>query len=626
MNPAVVIGIVGAIAGVTQAAFSLGLSRSPAWPESRPFALVAVTAAGYCLFDLGLVLDVPPHVAATLVQIAFAFGTLHGVAWLRYLAAADRRPLRPSERWLIVVGLAMTVGALVPGFLVTTEIVTFRINWVAVTYHTPQPTMIGLAIYLYFVMAFVVVLAGAMSRWREGWQARFPVVGVAVLAALSLNDTLASAEYISMPLLLDAGSIVVVIVTGLLHQLRFGADVHRLELSSTELEYEIAVRTREQLETQAALARIERLASVGRLTAGVAHEINNPIAVVLHNLEQLQVRVEGQRDQLADLSAYVDGGLLATHRIIRIVRQLLDAGRGVSLDPGRLVPFAVTPVVRRALRSVEDTLGPLNVVVDVEPGLAARGDAAMVEQVLINLVTNAAHALEAAPAGRIEVRAVRAGDRARISVADNGPGLSASVRERLFEPFVSTKPVGKGSGFGLAVSQGLMRSQQGELKLAHTSELGTEMAIELAWSPEAPIAPPASGSSEPAGRSRLRVLIIDDDEAVRSMLHDLMSRDYCVELAASVGEACERIVKAPPVDFVFCDLMMPDGGAEAWLARCSGEHSFLAERTIIITGGPTTAHAAALINANADRVLYKPFALADMRAMVARVLSGRPRA
>ena len=619
-NLAVMIGVAGTVVGVLLAAFSLGMSRSPVWSERRQFALVAATAAGYSAFDLALVLDVSPAAVASSIQIALAFGALHGAAWLRYLAAADRRPLTRLDRWAIGTGVAVAIAGLVPGLLVTREIVTVDVAWVGITYRTPQPTLLGGLAYGYFCFAMVVIATRAWRRRHDGWYGRLPIIGVMALGALAINDTLSSAGVIAMPLLLDAGSMIVVLVTGFIHERRFAADVHHLEKASAELKQEVATRTRELLDAQDALARNERLAGRGRLAAGVAHEINNPIAVVQHNLERLRAAHDAALSPPSAESGYIDSALAATYRIVRVVRQLLDAGRAMGPEHRRLEAFHVAPVVRRALTMTRLSATAVTVTTDVDEALTACGDAGLCAQVIENLLINSAHALEDREDGRgIHIRADRVDQKVRIFVADNGPGIPEEIRARLFEPFVSTKAVGKGSGLGLAVSHGLMRAQDGDLLLVQTSSAGTEMGIELPWcaASETP-APPAS-VTVPAERSALTLLIIDDDADMREMLLDATQDYFQVEMAATIHEAFARVRQVVKVDVVLCDLMMPDGGAEAWLEQCASDHPQLAERTIIITGGPTTPEAAALIEARKDRVLYKPFSLSDMREMVARL-------
>jgi len=619
---AVVIGITGAAIALLLAAFSLGMARSPLWAERRHFALVAATAAGYCLFDVAIVLDLPAAVIAASVQIALAFGCVHVVAWLRYLAAAERRPLRKAERRLIGLGLLIALAGFVPGLLLSRELVTYRVEWLGITYRTPQPTLAGLVCYIYLCAALAVIAIGARRRWHEGWTARLPVLGVLTLGLLAINDTLSSAGVIVMPLLLDFGCVAIVVLVALMHERRFAASVHRLERSSSELQREMSARTKALLDAQSALAANERLAGLGRLTSGVAHEINNPIAVVRYSLERIRA-ANPPGATPADLGRHIDNGLAATDRVVGIVRRLLDAGRVGHGDRARAEPFLVAPVVARAIEMVSHHLSNIELRAEVDQGLAALGDPGFLSQVIENLLLNAAHAFEERPAGAcIRIRAERVDQWVRIVVIDNGSGVPEEVRPRLFEPFVTTKVIGKGSGLGLAVSKGLMRSQNGELSLVATSDAGTEMAVQLPWTPQAPVTPVADRErvDPPTG---LKVLIIDDEADVREMLEDACGAVFDAKAVGSIAEAMVSIEGGRMPDVVLCDLMMPDGGAYDWLAECHARFPALAAKTIIITGGPATAQDEALVSANADRVLFKPFSIAQMQAVVRR-LAGAP--
>ena len=219
-----------------------------------------------------------------------------------------------------------------------------------------------------------MVAIGARSRWHEGWYARFPLVGVITLGGLAVNDTLSSAGLISMPLMLHSGSMIVVLVTWFIHERRFAADVHLLERASTRLKQEVAERTRELPEAQDARARSERLAGLGRLAAGVAHEINNPIAVVQHNLERLRHISDSGAPLPADVPRYLDSALTATYRIVRVVRQLLDAGRAVGPDDRRLEPFRIAPVIRRAISMTNLRAQSVDITASIDEQLTARGD------------------------------------------------------------------------------------------------------------------------------------------------------------------------------------------------------------------------------------------------------------
>jgi two-component system, NtrC family, sensor kinase len=241
---------------------------------------------------------------------------------------------------------------------------------------------------------------------------------------------------------------------------RLRADEEKLRAKIDE-----ATRYAKELEqAQARLVRSERLASVGRLAAGLAHEIGNPIAAILGFEEIL---LAGGLDE-SEQKDFLGRMKRETERIHRILRDLLDFARpATSLrDAGA----ADTPgSIKTAIDTARALLGPQKAMRDVEIYLDVEQDLPLVTlsdehlvQVLLNLLLNAADA--AAPgAGRIDIRAARSPAGVRVEVEDNGPGVAPEIRDRLFEPFTTTKEVGKGTGLGLAVCRGLLEGVGGTI-------------------------------------------------------------------------------------------------------------------------------------------------------------------
>jgi signal transduction histidine kinase len=232
------------------------------------------------------------------------------------------------------------------------------------------------------------------------------------------------------------------------------------------------------------LVRSERLASVGRLAAGLAHEIGNPIAAIL-GFEELLLM--GGLDA-AEQRDFLERMKKETERINKILRDLLDFARpavqgrrGASQPPpGPDEPGDVREAVDdvAALVKPQKAFRDVALRVDLAPDLprVALGHQPMV-QVVLNLVLNAA---DAAPRGHVTVRAARAGDeRVRLEVEDDGPGIAPEVEGRLFEPFVTTKPVGEGTGLGLAVCRGLVEAAGGTIGVEPGAMGGARFVIEL---------------------------------------------------------------------------------------------------------------------------------------------------
>lgn len=588
-----IIGLAGTLAGCVIALFSVGLSRLPVWRNGREFAWVALTCAGYCGCDLVTVLAVPPWVVALGVQTALLFGAAHCIAWLRYLAALDERPLDRFEKAAVGVVAMVGIVGLVPGTIVTSDIVRIHVAWFGATYHVPRPTPIGAIIYAGLALTVTVVALRAARRPRPDDSGRMLIAAVAVLGLLGVNDTLVNAGKLSMPMLLDGGSVLVVLLVGFTSQRRLAEDL---------------------LQAQRALAHSERLASTGRLAAGIAHEINNPAAVIRHDLEQV-LRGRGGTYQ------HIDHALAALDRIVNVVRRLLDLEPALRPGLPDLASFPVTPVLERVQASFQSQLPHGRLTVEVERDLVAVGDPARVEAVLTSLLSNAVRAIDGVPQGHVSIRAVARGDRTEIVVADNGGGLPPEILKRLFEPFVHATPQEqRASGLGLAVAYGLMRSQNGALQLLKTSPQGTEVALDLPRTVVHSAIPVRDSDATPEARP-LSLLIIDDDPELRMVLKDAAeTHGLRAVVAETVAEGLEWLEAGAAVDVVLCDLMMPDGGADVWLKHCRKKFPTLADRTIIITGGATSPAALELAEANAGRLLYKPFAMAEVRTMANKLL------
>jgi two-component system, NtrC family, sensor kinase len=249
---------------------------------------------------------------------------------------------------------------------------------------------------------------------------------------------------------------------------------------------EVERATARLTEAQERLVRSERLASVGRLAAGLAHEIGNPIAALI-GMEDLLLAGGLSAEESQD---FLQRMRKETERVNNILRDLLQFARptkgGVAFEPGS-VEAAVYDTV--TLVGPQQSMKNVELALDVHPGLP---DVALsreqLVQVVLNLVLNAADACGAG--GRVTLRATQEGPSVRLEVEDNGPGVASEVRARLFEPFVTTKEVGKGTGLGLAVCRGLVESAGGSITLDVEFEGGARFIVDLPAADSAP--PPVS--------------------------------------------------------------------------------------------------------------------------------------
>ncbi len=253
---------------------------------------------------------------------------------------------------------------------------------------------------------------------------------------------------------------------------------------SAQLESRVEQRSLELEQAMRALSRTERLAAIGRLAAGVAHEINNPAAVVSSNLDYvLEGRARGRElpDDVAEALADARDGV---RRITDIVRKLLAGTKAARQEnaKGFLVAEAVAAAADRARAG---SRREVELVVEAPADLSALGSAPLVEQVLVDLARNGAEAIPEGRAGSVRIRAGKEADRVVISVSDDGSGMDERTLALVFEPFFSTKPVGKGVGLSLAVSLALLRSIGGDLRIESEPGSGTTATVVLEAAPAA---------------------------------------------------------------------------------------------------------------------------------------------
>jgi CheY-like chemotaxis protein len=224
--------------------------------------------------------------------------------------------------------------------------------------------------------------------------------------------------------------------------------------------------------------------------------------------------------------------------------------------------------------------------------------------------------------GHVTIRAERSGGRVRVLVEDDGVGMDDEVRRRVFEPFFSTKPIGVGTGLGLAVSRGLAASLGATLAIESTPGRGTRATVDLVEArrpdrrceDEAPLAP--------AGRRR-RVLLVDDEAAVLRALSRLLEPHYAVSTARSVDEAVALADLHRP-DLLLCDVVMPDGGGEALYLALRTHAPELAGRVIFITGGASREGAREFLPGQPQPVIEKPLDLGSLARLAERLAPDAP--
>lgn len=373
-------------------------------------------------------------------------------------------------------------------------------------------------------------------------------------------------------------------------------------------------------EMRARLLETERLAAVGELVAGVAHEVNNPLSSI-SAFAQLLLRdstlTAAQRDSLDVIKS-------ETMRASQVVKDLLAFAR--RSEPRREA-VDLNQLVERTVRLRGYQLDTSRV--RVETALAAdlplvMGDARQLQQVVLNLVTNAIQAMAASGGGALRLATVVDGDEVRLEVADTGPGIPDEIRARIFEPFFTTKKEGEGTGLGLSVSYGIVAAHGGRIDVAHSSPQGTTFAVTLVAAGASAAAPAGVGEAPaPAPRSPLagrRVLVADDEPALREAIAAFGRLRGFAVTGAEDGRAALDAIRAGGVDALVCDLRMPGMDGVALHEALLREHPALAACTVFVTGD-VVASGGRLGGASARQpLLIKPFPLERLEEALASVL------
>ncbi len=380
---------------------------------------------------------------------------------------------------------------------------------------------------------------------------------------------------------------------------------------------ELAALFDRQAQARRELDEAARLAAVGRLAAGVAHELNNPLAHLSLGLEYLGGGGSLGPDEEEVLRGCLDG----VERMARVVGDLKDLGRphnAVSVS----VPVDVEEVVRIAAAVAASTTRHL-ARVEVQPGaeLWVLADRARLIQAIVNLLVNASEAYAAPDPARNVVRlsAVERAGFVLLAVTDQAGGVQVEPAERVFAPFVTSKGETGGSGLGLTLSRGLVEAMGGQLHLESTPGVGCVFTIELpaASSDSAAVARTEDAAPLPAAPRRPRVLIVDDEPEMRVALRRLLRRD-CDIFEAGDGDEALAALGEGTFDLVLCDLVMPGMDGVELLARARDQHGWLDGRWVVMTGGAVTAAGERSLRDSGVRVLDKPFRARAVRELISQ--------
>jgi two-component system NtrC family sensor kinase len=374
----------------------------------------------------------------------------------------------------------------------------------------------------------------------------------------------------------------------------------------------------ERKRMEASLRQSEKLGAMGSLLAGVAHELNNPLAIVAGHAHILKQSATDERlvDRAGKMTDAVD-------RCARIIKNFLALARQA---PPERSSVGLNTIIREAVELIAYPLrvDSIEVALDLSPHLPVLwADGHQLHQVVVNLVTNAHHALRETEQPRRITVTTRAGARQRsinIQVADNGPGIPTEVRGRIFEPFFTTKPVGKGTGLGLSLCQSIIADHGGTIEVASEPGRGAVFSISLPVRASDAVQAAEKPPEASPGLPRCRILIVDDEAEVAGLLAEMLEAgghrpDIVTDGMAALQKLAER-----PYDVVLSDLRMPNLDGPALYREVERRYPQLKARFAFITGDALGDETRTFLEGISVPHLGKPFSADDVLRVLRHVL------
>ena len=549
-----------------------------------------------------------------------------------YLAARQRGSLRVSLAMLAVgsIGSFAAWGVMIAAVQLRTGaseesiVVAFVISGVAtggVSAFAPILWVQTASLAMMFLPAGILALAGFGERSFAVLEMVFMlyIVGQGRAASRSYWQSVRSAEQLQRHA--DAAVLATI-----------AADATNLQLR-TEIEHS------SRMESE--LRKAQKLEAIGRLAAGIAHEINNPLAYVTGNLEVVAETLEAAAASPsrlagadhAELRAAIGDARDGAERVRKIVDGLRVFSRSQEEQRVSVAPAAA---LEAAIRMTANELRHrAQLVRELEEVPLVVGDDGRLTQVFINLLVNAAHAI---PEGRSDQNRITVRTRTDahgsvvIEIEDSGKGIAPDVLARVFDPFFTTKDVGRGTGLGLSICHGIISAIGGQITIESSADpdhpignlagTGTLVRIVLPPAPAA-VVPEAAAVGEPSpvvvARRRQRVLLVDDEPQVARTMERLLRRDYDTTVAECGRVALDYISRGEWFDAIVSDVMMPNMTGVDLLEEIERVAPDQARRMIFLSGGAFTAQTRERLGELRVTQLEKPVTAQELRACVLRI-------
>jgi len=367
----------------------------------------------------------------------------------------------------------------------------------------------------------------------------------------------------------------------------------------------------EQRRLQAELQHAEKLESIGSLAGGVAHDMNNVLAAIMGMSSAMRAACAERDPQANALDTIIRAcarGRDVVKSLLYFARKDLEASGPVDLNAlAREVVHLLTYTTLRQVRISTEFQEPLHWI---------EGDSGALSHALINLCVNAVDAMP--EGGSLELRTCCSAKEVTLSIKDSGEGMNADVLRKAVEPFFTTKPMGKGTGLGLAMVYGTVKAHKGSLEIRSQPGQGTEVILTFPAMPGLPLAPP--GATAPAATLRHRILLVDDDELIRLSIGPMLTAlGHEVHTAESGLEALERLQAGLEVDLVVLDMNMPGLNGAQTLTRLL---ALRPGQTVLMATGYSDDAVAPLLEGRANVYsLRKPFSIKEIQTKLGTMAS-----
>jgi signal transduction histidine kinase/ActR/RegA family two-component response regulator len=359
----------------------------------------------------------------------------------------------------------------------------------------------------------------------------------------------------------------------------------------------------------------EKMALMGQIVAGIAHELNNPLTIVLGNTQLLLMRGHDE----ADVKALKRVGESA-ERASKIVRNLLTFARHENPER-KLTDINAVITKTMDLHGYEMRVRNISVELELERGLpATMADASQLQQVFLNLIVNAEQAMiESHGKGQLNIRTRSEDGVILVDFADDGPGISPENLRRIFEPFFTTKVVGKGTGLGLSICQNILREHGGSIDVKSEVGCGTTFALKIPVQLQSTSDVPVVTASQESNSARKRILVVEDEASIRQLFSDVLSSEGHQVDTADDGLTALQSIDHQEYDLIFCDIKMPKMSGIDLHATLKHRGRSMEQRIVFVTGDLMNPDTRQFLESSGCSWLGKPFDIAAVRRIAATV-------